>query len=124
MGSAMRKIGPELARKISSGNHAKIDLVAEFGKDLRRPATDSIAARFVNPWPYSNVLLDNLAQPYQLFALEFVRQVTRVGVFVCLSLKKGRIVPRLQVRTNFAAARLVQFPDNLIGLRCAAYRIV
>ena len=61
MSAAMRKVGSELARKISSGNHAKIDLVAELGEDLRRRATDPLAARLVNAWPYPDVLLDDSA---------------------------------------------------------------
>src|SRR6202007_559332 len=48
MGAAMREIGPELARKISSGDYAKIDLATEFGKDLGSRATDPIAAPLVN----------------------------------------------------------------------------
>src|ERR1700751_1210663 len=64
MSAAMREIGPELARKISSGDHAKINLVAEFGKDLRCRTTDSIAARFIDAWPYSDIFFDNSAQPH------------------------------------------------------------
>ena len=64
MGAAVREIGPELARKISSWNYAKIDLVTQFRKDLRCRTTDSISPRLVDAWPYSDILLDNSAQPH------------------------------------------------------------
>ena len=122
--SAMREIGAELAGEISAGKHAQVDLIAEFSEDARRRVAHSIPARFVNARPNSDVLLDTAAQQQQLLALEFAWQVTGVGVLIGLPLDKRRIIPWLQVSTNFTGMRTMQIADNLVGLFCGTHRVV
>src|SRR5207245_10348047 len=80
--SAMGKIRAELRRKVGTGNHAQIDLVAELGEDARRRVTDPVSAGFVEPWSSADVLLDDARQLYQFFTLKFKWQIARIGVFV------------------------------------------
>src|SRR5439155_8994286 len=122
--SAMGEVRPELRRKIGTGNNTQVDLVPEFGKDARRRVADPVSAGFVDPRLNADVLLDDARQLYQLFALEFKWQIAGIGVFVGFWFHKGRVIPGLEVGTDFAGTRAMKIADNLVGLRRAAHGIV
>ncbi len=123
-GAAMRKIGPEIAAQVGAGNNADIDLVVELGENPCCAVANPVPARLVDPRPHTEIFADDLGQSDQLLALEFVWQVARVGILICCLFDEGRRVPGLEVGTNFADSRAVQFPDELVPIGRAAHRVV
>jgi hypothetical protein len=110
--------------EVGTWDHANIDLVAEFGENARRRAANAVSAGFINAWSYSDIFVNASGQLDQLLPLKFRRQVPRIGVLVRLLLDERRIIPRMEMSSNFASARLVQIAERLEAFGRAADRVI